>query len=47
MDHMTGVIYKHEEQVALYEAQYAAQAKETRAVREAVTEANMELEARK
>lgn len=30
--------------MSLYDAQYAAQAKETQAVREAVTEATMELE---
>jgi len=44
VDHLTSTIYKHEEQVAMYEAQYAAQARETKAVREAVTEATMELE---
>lgn len=44
MDHMTGTIYKHEEQLALYDVHYTTQAQETKAIREAVTEASMELE---
>ena len=34
----------HEEQIALYDAQYSAQAQETKAVKESLTEATMELE---
>ena len=37
-------IYKHEEQLSLYDVQYTTQAKETMAIREAVTEAATELE---
>ena len=44
MDRLTNTIHKHEEQLALYDAQCSAQALETKAIREAVNEASMELE---
>lgn len=41
---MSNAIFKHEEQLALYDAQCSAQAQETKAIKEAVSEASMEFE---
>ena len=44
MEKLTGTIYKNEEQHALYGAQCDAQIQETKAIKEAVSEASLELE---
>lgn len=44
LDKLTSQIASLEEQLALYDAQYSAQSQETKAVKESVTEASMELE---
>lgn len=44
MEKLTGTIYKNEEQFALYGAQCDAQVQETKAIKEAVSEASLELE---
>lgn len=46
LDQLTQRIQQLDEQIALYDAQCSVQAQETKAVREAVTEASMELEVR-
>ncbi len=44
MEKLSRTIYKTEEQLALYEAQCDAQTQETKAIKEAVSEASLELE---
>ena len=44
MDRLTSRIHDLEEQIGLYEMQYKAQVQETKAVKEALAEASMELE---
>ena len=44
LDRLTSQISNLEEQLALSDAQYSAQCQETKAVKENLTEANMELE---
>ena len=44
LDRLTSQIASLEEQLALNDAQYSAQTQETKAVKENLTEANMELE---
>lgn len=44
MERLSGTIYKNEEQLALYGAQCDAQIQETKAIKEAVSEASLELE---
>lgn len=44
MDKLTSTIYKTEEQLSLYDAQCDAQTQQTKAVKEAVSEASLELE---
>ena len=44
MEKLSGTIYKHEEQIALYDAQCDAQTQENKAIKEAVSEAALELE---
>ena len=44
LDRLSSQISSLQEQLALYEAQYSAQCQETRAVKESLTEACLELE---
>ena len=44
LDRLTRQIASLEEQLSLYDAQYTAQSQETKAVKENLTEADMELE---
>lgn len=44
MERLSGAIYKNEEQLALYGTQCDAQIQETKAIKEAVSEASLELE---
>ena len=44
LDRLTRQIASLEEQLSLYDAQYSAQSQETKAVKENLTEADMELE---
>ena len=44
LDRLTSQIASLEEQLALYDAQYSAQCQETKAVKENLTEASLELE---
>lgn len=44
LEKLTSTIYKAEEQLALYGAQCDAQTQETKAIKEAVSEASLELE---
>ncbi len=46
LDHLTSRTHGLEEQLALYDAQCSAQTQETRAIKEALSEATMELEVR-
>ena len=46
LDRLTSQIASLEEQLALYDAQYSAQSQETRAVKNSLTEASLELEVR-
>ena len=45
MDRLTSRIHDLEEQIAIFDIQHKAQAQETKAVKEVLTEASMELEA--
>ena len=44
LDHLTSRTHSLDEQLALYDAQCSGQAQETKAIKEALTEATMELE---
>lgn len=44
VENLTGTIYKNGEQLGLYGAQCDAQIQETKAIKEAVSEASLELE---
>lgn len=44
MEKLSNTINKHEEQLAVYDAQCNAQTQETKAIKEAVSEASLELE---
>lgn len=46
MERLTSTVNKHDEQLALYDAQCDAQLQENKAIKEAVYEASMELEVR-
>ena len=46
MDKLTHEVHQVEEQIALLEAQWHAQAQDTKSIKEAVTAASMEMEVR-